>query len=63
MDDRKNGRRDMKVSRREFLESSVTAVALAGTARGAERETELKDGPRAKLFSPLPLTGNTDVFV
>ena len=50
----------MKLSRREFLESSAAAVAVAGTAGSAEPEKKLKDGPRAKGFSPLPLTGNTD---
>ena len=49
----------MKVSRREFLETSATAAAVAGTARSAEAAKEPKDGPRAEGFSPLPITGNT----
>ena len=51
---------DVSHARREFLESSAAAVAVAGTAGSAEPEKELKDGPRAKGFSPLALNGNTD---
>ncbi len=50
----------MKVSRREFLESSAAAVAAAGTAESALSEIELRDGPRTKQFSPVPLVGNVD---
>jgi hypothetical protein len=49
----------MKVSRREFLESSA-ALAAAGTVRSALLEKELRDGPRTKQFSPVPLAGNID---
>jgi hypothetical protein len=47
----------MKISRREFLESSAAAVATAGSA---QPEKELKDGPQTERFSPLLLSGNID---
>jgi hypothetical protein len=50
----------MRVSRRQFLESSAATAAVAGTAGGAEPTRELKDGPPAERFSPLPFAGNTD---
>ncbi len=50
----------MKVSRRKFLESSATAVAAVGTVNQAKAEEELKDGPIAKGFRPIPLQGNSD---
>ena len=47
----------MRVSRREFLESSA-AVAAAAAAAGAEGGKVVKDGPATRSFSPVPLRGN-----
>jgi len=50
----------MKLSRREFLESSAAAAAVAGTAGGAGPIQGIHDGPPTEGFSPLRLGGNID---
>jgi hypothetical protein len=50
----------MKVTRREFLETSATAVAAARTVTTAKAEDSVKDGPVSSRFSPIPLAGNSE---
>ena len=48
----------MKVTRREFLESSSAAAVVAQTVRTSEPGASVQDGPQTGRFVPLPLKGN-----
>ncbi len=48
----------MKVTRREFLESSSAAAVVAQTVRASEPGISAQDGPPTSRFVPLPIQGN-----
>ena len=48
----------MKVTRREFLESSSAAAVVAQTVRTSEPGASVQDGPQTGRFVPLPIKGN-----
>ena len=48
----------MKVTRREFLESSSAAAVVAQTVGASEPRISVQDGPQTGRFVPLPLQGN-----